>query len=207
VTDNDNSGFSGGAQQIRETVKWLIASFGAIGAALIAGSQLSGIGKLRAGDLRLWVSMGGIASGLSGVGIAIWAAIAVLTPEEVTLSDLAACRSHDLATAVDRQSTIFEGEAASVRELDARYRQALAERAVALKASVDAVASDTADARAHALDIETKHLSMIVQNVLAVASWYQLKAEFQRARTRIFFGGATTAVSVAIFVWSANPPR
>jgi len=55
--------------RIRGAAKWLIASSAAVGAALIAGSQLSSVGKLEIGlpttvaSARLWIAAAGAGEG------------------------------------------------------------------------------------------------------------------------------------------------
>src|SRR4051812_12139050 len=58
--------------KIRDAGKWLVGAFAAVGAALIAGSQLSSIGKLDVcghftlSCTRLWIALFGAALGLAG---------------------------------------------------------------------------------------------------------------------------------------------
>jgi hypothetical protein len=80
--------------RIRSAAKWLIASSAAVGAALIAGSQLSSIGKLDVGlptsveNTRLWVAASAAAVGLAGVVYAVWTAVQILLPKEVPIKEL-----------------------------------------------------------------------------------------------------------------------
>src|SRR4051812_24708517 len=71
----------------RDLAKWLIVAFGAIGATLVAGSQLSDIGKTD--GWRLFAAFAGLALGLGGVALAVWSAVRVLTPDDLTLRQLA----------------------------------------------------------------------------------------------------------------------
>ena len=81
-------------ERIREAAKWLIGAFAAVGAALIAGSQLSSIGKLRGcfeltlECSRLWIALLGGAIGLAGVVWAIWIGAQLLLPLSLPPSDL-----------------------------------------------------------------------------------------------------------------------
>lgn len=74
-------------EKIREAAKWLIASFAAVGAALIAGSQLSSIGRLplcvdwSMDCARLWVALLGTVASLVGVVLAIWIGVTLLVPD------------------------------------------------------------------------------------------------------------------------------
>ncbi len=77
--------------------KWLITALGAIGAVLIAGIQLSGVGELTPPFVRSLISSDNIRFfgavvfafiGLLMVGWAIWSAIKIMTPELYTFKDL-----------------------------------------------------------------------------------------------------------------------
>ncbi|MDP9350091.1 MAG: hypothetical protein M3P51_00880, partial [Chloroflexota bacterium] len=69
---------------MQATAKWIVGIFGLVGGALAAGTQLSGIGALAAGDRRLWVAVGTGAVALFLVGVVIWSAARVLTGGHVT---------------------------------------------------------------------------------------------------------------------------
>ena len=74
--------------RIREAAKWLVASAAAVGAAMLAGSQLSRIGELEVGlpvtveHARLWVALVGAGLGLVAVVYTIWTAVQILLPKQ-----------------------------------------------------------------------------------------------------------------------------
>lgn len=82
------------SEKIRDAAKWLVGSFAAVGAALIAGSQLSSIGQLplctgwSLSCLRLPLALLGAAAGLGGVVWAIWTAVLMLVPNNQPASTL-----------------------------------------------------------------------------------------------------------------------
>lgn len=63
-------------EAIRNVAKWYVAALGAIGAIVLAGSQLSSIGALSLDSARLWLAVAGIVVGLSAI---LWAISAVVT--------------------------------------------------------------------------------------------------------------------------------
>ena len=197
--------FSAGAKAIRDSVKWLIASFGAVAAALIAGSQLSGIGKLPVSSARLWIAIGGGVVALAGIALAISAAMNVLTPDEITLDTLGSASLADVSGAINEMPEIFEGFASSVDELRAKYSSALASRATALEASARAVNNRAVDLKATAEISSVKQLNRVVQNVLGSAGWYELKRDYRRSKLVIFLGASTAAAGIGVFAWAANP--
>jgi len=74
------------AERVRETAKWLIAAFGAIGAALAVGAQFSNIGKLE-GSSRT-DALVGIGLAFGGIGLAILAISGLLLPKWRSLPQL-----------------------------------------------------------------------------------------------------------------------
>jgi hypothetical protein len=80
--------------QIREAAKWLVGSFAAVGAALIAGSQLSSIGRLPVCAPtsivcgRLWIAVIGAVAALVGVVWAVWTGVGLLAPVRLQVPDL-----------------------------------------------------------------------------------------------------------------------
>jgi hypothetical protein len=75
--------------RIRDAAKWLIGSSAAVGAVLIAGSQLSNIGRLDPGP-RLALAIGAVVVGLIAVVYTIWKTVSLLPPVTVTITDLSA---------------------------------------------------------------------------------------------------------------------
>src|SRR5262245_58968890 len=81
-----------GSDVIRETAKWLAVALGSVGAALIAGMQLTDLRNLPIPTIftenRLIAAGIGVVLGLGGVGLAIRAIAAALTPQHLTLERL-----------------------------------------------------------------------------------------------------------------------
>jgi hypothetical protein len=70
-------------QRVRDTAKWILTSFAAVGAILVGGLQLSSIGKLTAEtpDARIWATLIGIFAATIGVALAIGFMSSVLQPQ------------------------------------------------------------------------------------------------------------------------------
>src|SRR5690349_13767483 len=83
-----NESLAQGLDRIRETTKWLITTFAALGAILIAGTQLSAIGELDLARGDFWVALVGGLGALIGIWLAIWHASNVLIGGVIGLSDL-----------------------------------------------------------------------------------------------------------------------
>lgn len=83
----DGSLLDTAAEKLRDSAKWLIAAFGAIGAALVTGIQFSSLGNL--GGWNLAVALIGAGLVLAGVSLAIFSVAGVLAPVGRTLNDVA----------------------------------------------------------------------------------------------------------------------
>ena len=190
-------------QRIRDTAKWLIASSAAVGAALIAGSQLSSIGRLAVGwpttaaTARLWVAAGGALLGLAMVGFAIRSAVTVLLPVQVLISDLAANwgrpspAMRPVVGFFRRQPKFLQGTA-TPGDLIGRRDNLVAQLGrpdadPGLRGAIQAI-----DQRIEAVE--------------AMAGHEALKAVFQRCLTRLLIAGVLGAAGVMAFAWAANPP-
>lgn len=73
--------------QLRESAKWLLTIFAAVGAVLISGTQLSKIGQMAA-DWRLVVAVAAFAIGLVAVGTAILSVLRVLSSGSTSVAAL-----------------------------------------------------------------------------------------------------------------------
>jgi hypothetical protein len=102
-----------GVTEIREAAKWLIATFGAIAAVIVAGLSLSDLGQVDAGSLRFILTLVGLAAAAVGVIWTVLNAADVLVVEPVTLTDLSNLSAADSAAA---DATVL-GPATSAGEL------------------------------------------------------------------------------------------
>lgn len=89
---------SSSSRRLQDLAKWLVGIFGAIGAVIVAGTQLSSIGSLDPGvrvtvlgrELsRLHIAIAGVTLALAGTALAILRAIRVQTAAHLSLAELA----------------------------------------------------------------------------------------------------------------------
>jgi hypothetical protein len=64
-------------EYLRGNVKWTLIAFGAIGTTLLAGSQLSNIGKFQPNEFRLWFAIGCALAALLAAAYAVNSALKV----------------------------------------------------------------------------------------------------------------------------------
>ena len=194
---------SNAADRLRDTSKWLIGAFAAVGGALIAGSQLSSIGSLAPGNwLRFALAAIGVLVALVGIAWAIAAAVKVAAAGSVNLRKLAALPRADRVRARVEDDDVLMSGYGSVTALANEYSKAISER----KAAYDAYLRDkTKLDEAQATDANAAFISQTVQSVLEVASFEAVASEFANSRRQLFFGAALAALGVILFVAAANP--
>ena len=201
--------------QIREAAKWLVASFAAVGAALIAGSQLSSIGELpvcRPDSIecsRLWIAMAGAVASLLGVVWAVWTGVGLLAPLRLQLSDLKkqwrpGTPIFDYFQANQSQLQGFanpEDMEAQIIEASATFDRLNAELAASEGARREALDKELDDA-----DLLFKDILGRSDDVVTIANHVEYVHFFRgRALMRLFAAAAIAAVGIVAFAWAANP--
>ncbi|WP_305789308.1 pentapeptide repeat-containing protein [Symbioplanes lichenis] len=193
--------------RIRDAAKWLVASSAAVGAAMLAGSQLSDIGELPPAlpdsveHARLWVAVLGAVLALTSVVFAIWTAVRILLPQLIHLSDLAEAwdaPGRAMAPVVQqfrRNPKYLQGFPAPA-EL-ARRREEL----VRQQREEAAEPTDPARVVAAIADVDER-----ITAVEDIATHEALKTQFGRAMRRFVAAAAIAATGIVAFAWAANPP-
>ncbi len=194
-------------EQIREAAKWLIGSAAAVAAALIAGSQLSSIGKLEVGlptsveTVRLWVAVGGAVVGLVAIVYVLWTAVQLLPQISVTIRDLIAewdKPSDRLAPAVQflKDRPKYLQGYTSPAELDDQRSAAVAELG----------SLSMGDAKITELNADIADLDHRIAAIESRAGNSVLQGMFRAALGKLMWATAIAAVGILAFAWAANPP-
>jgi len=206
--------------RIRNAAKWLIASSAAVGAALIAGSQLSSIGKLDLGlptsieTARLWVAVAGAIVGLAGVVYAVWTAVQLLLPKTVLIADLAKGwegKDSSLAPVVEflkeheKYLQSFDSPSAII---DERSRLIDERRRIAEEGTDDAEyrAPEELVATIDDLEAQITDVDARIKAIEDVAANRALQADFQATLRRLLLASIVVALGIMSFAWAANPP-
>ena len=180
--------------------KWLIAALGAIGAVLVAGSQLSSLGSLPLGP-RFTAALVGLALGLVGVIWAIWRVLDVLAPRRYTISELSAewVRSgavadegvrgwwkryrHPVPDWFARNSEHLAGQD-SPKELLKHWKKSEEKRRPDRQAALEAI-----------------------NNMVALATYTRARVAFARMKPALALAMLMAAAGISVFAWAANPPE
>lgn len=189
--------------QLRQASIWLIAAFGAVGAALATGISVSNLGAVH--GWRFWLAVAGGLAAFVGVVLAIWHVGKVLEVHESTTADL-------------RQSTALQGRLAqeptflgpyghtTVDQLVDEYEGALADYGAAEKASWPNPDDTKAKQDLARAQQRFTALSQPVDFLRSVVRYEKARAAFRRARRWTLAGATLAFIGLIMFAYAANPP-
>jgi hypothetical protein len=219
-------------KDLRDTAKWLLASLGAVGAILVAGSQLSSIGKLDVGHpwdgeetYRFAAALIGLTIALVAVGVSIKRVVDLLVPQDATLGDL----KDQLANSKSSVAQLFAREPAylepygSVAELERSQDELQQERTTrteslkSLKEDLEAQTKAKQNTQAKKKEIEDAEtalndtrarLGQVYRDAEALAgigAYLTVKDKFKIMVKDLVVAAAAVAVGTTLFAWAANP--
>ncbi len=188
-----------GIDRIRDTAKWLIGAYAAVGTALIAGLQLTGLGKVEQ-DERLAVAVVGAAVALLAVLIGIGKVAKVLAPVTVERSDLARCSKVDQM--VKATPSLLKGQAPDLATLQDQYGSALADYQTKREA---ARAEEAKKPEAEQAYKRLMSLHGPLDRLRKMALFEKVQQSFSDAKRWLAGAGVATAAGVIAFAWAANP--
>jgi hypothetical protein len=192
--DSTSSDLSEARELVRAAAKWFIAGLGAIGAVLVAGSQLSSVGALDVDSSRFWIAIAGVSIGLLAILWAMWRVVDVLAPGRWSFEDVVRAWEDPGATsslpwrknrnAVGRylrEHPLALGGFASPRKIQELYDESEADR--------------------EGLD----DLVDLMNDLLEKAATVSLQSRFGALRLQIAAGVMLGAAGIIAFAWAANP--
>lgn len=200
------------SESLRSVVKWIAASFGALGALLIGTAPLAGLSRLDASagwaDWVVPLAFGAIA--LSGVGFIVWLATSLLTPGTITLPEVRTLPEFEaLRALVAADPTAYLGlwgsDIESFMENRSTEFSALGnvDQAIASLPHSDPRLQALKDARPLLLK-SVEACGKVSARLLAVAGFHDLSRRFSRAKMWMF--GAAVLVVVGVIGFSATTP-
>jgi hypothetical protein len=197
-------------QRIRDAAKWLIGAAAAVGAVLIAGSQLSSIGKLEFGS-RLIAAVVGVVIALMAVVYAVWVAVQVLLPIAVTLGELEKMwdeknKRADVQFFHENPRQLGYASPAALKEARENTWRARENARRALEATG---ARKRAEKKQDfdAADANFKRVENDIRTVLHTAQYQLLQARFGDVLKKLLFAAAAAAGGIMVYAWAANPPE
>jgi len=215
ATDSGKQGgYASQLETLRSVAKWLVAAFGAVGALLVAGLSLSGIGGLSPSSWRLYVAGGSAALALAAVGFMIREASVVLTHEWLTLASFG-----DEQTGPTLGSQKPNWRSTQLREIDDRLTVSChelfgyaAESRPALQRRLRLADQRLRQARpgsrrAARWGREAEVLRQAARDTVQYANYYYTLKLFQRMRIRLAWAALVAVVSVGVFAYAVNSPH
>jgi hypothetical protein len=199
--------FAAAVEQIRSSVKWLIAAFGAVGAILVAGVQLKDIGQLHGTaltNLIIWLAVG-----VGGVVVAVLAAARVLSPVDGSIQALESGPSMGAVRAkVNNDATLLQHQATSLSALLESYNQAIAaNRAAWSKVSPSDSANASTRQDAAATQAKQQSLGATVGFLMRLGVYLRVQQLFNEAKFWMAVGAIAAAGGAVGVAYYAKPPK
>jgi hypothetical protein len=179
---------------LRGNVKWTLVAFGAIGTTLLAGSQLSNLGKFAVTDLRLWVALACAFVALGTASYAVYLALKVAYTGHTEFYHLDAS---DIAHA-EKNPALLEGFG-KVADLKAAYEKAVADRHSALTAPVKDIKLIESN------QTWFEYLDNLVDDVVSYVRYNRIREQAEKTRVELTVTSIIAAFALVGFAWAANP--
>lgn len=208
-----------GTESLRSTAKWLLAAFAAIGAALLAGLQLTAVGELGTEQMpRLIGAIAGFILGLISVVYMIFQTTKILTNSWVTLSELSNEKLDNklqpTRASKDRKAllqTLQEQIDLNRQELFAHVAETIPDLHSTLRAA-NRAARGFADSTPEPSNSKLWSVARaaMVQNVANqvtdFANYNRTRIIFGNLIPRLAVAAAVVAIATGVFAYSVNPP-
>jgi hypothetical protein len=182
----DPGGPVAGIDRYRELAKWIITVFAAVGALLVAGSQLSSLGALDLQDdlVRILAAVASLALALVAAMYVIWKAIGVLRPIETSLDELG---SDPIAQKLNQQPASLPFHATTVEGVGDEYRMAMGNPFLS----------------AEKRTLWNAELGTFLDRI----AFLKITDRFDSAWRGMTIAVAVGAAAILVFAYAANPPK
>lgn len=195
VQASPGSEYQGAIDRVRAAAQWLIGAFAAVGAVLIAGLQLTGLGELNDADLA--AAIFGVLVAAFGVGLAIFYAAKVLTPEQTTIRGLAT----DPVNEILRGDLMLGNLVREPGELEQKLREARQAFDDAWAVPGAGTEGNAAHQRAMTRTQELTELHQVARLVQSYANWAQLNRLWSRAQVATGAGALLALAGILVFAY------
>jgi len=187
--------FDKSVAHLRDVAKWILTVFAAVAAVLLAGLQLSSIGKVEPGYL-LGASLAALL-GLGSVLRVVWLSASVLVSGIVNETSLRSYATKKL-TKGDielNDPLLLDGYSKVANFLD-DYKRIGSEYERAL--------SRNQKARSKRLEPQVERLVRTMNNLIPAARYAFVLHSFNKAMAGMFYWALIAAVSIGAFAWATN---
>jgi hypothetical protein len=205
---DDVAPWTAASESLRSVVKWIAASFGALGALLIGTAPLAGLRQLSASAIWAdWiVPLAFGAAALGAVGFIVWMATSLLTPSTITLPQvLTEPEFQALRRLVAADPTAYLGLWGN--DVESFMENRRTEFAALANVDWQIASLPSADLRVEALNDarplllkSVKACGKVSARLLAVAGFHDLSRRFGRAKIWMFGAAVIVVAGVVGFV-------
>jgi hypothetical protein len=190
-----------GTKNVQDSARWLL---GVVAAGLLAGTQLSGLGRLELDQWRLWLAAGAAVTTVASVGWIVKTILDIqvsgrpldldkLSPEEW-------CFVHE--SGLMRGFPNYAAHLEQHRALQTMYGRMRDPRRPTLLVPSEL----SGDVLFPLLREDLVEMVWEERKVAAAIGWYRMIRRFHRAKRVVLAGGALAAISILVLTWAANPP-
>lgn len=210
VADDSAALWRTSSTQVRDTIKYVVAGFAAVGTLLVGTAPLSGIGKVSGGGW--WPALIGAALAIGGVIFAVWQASDVLLPSVSTLDEV---RGAPLNTEIARlRDSVLGGDEGLFRRWGGTVDAFRAQRELEYNTlgEIDKYTPAAGDDPAVLEQARKDVVARIEQlnsaaNVALAGAEYAATRDLARDRRKgIAKAAICVAFGVGLFTWAVNRP-
>jgi hypothetical protein len=191
--------YNASVEQIRNTAKWILTAFAAVGAILTAGATLTSFGQLEPWSERFWVALVAFIVGVAAAGGVVWSASKVLTSGDISLGDLVGTSENyndDRNFVAGNKTLLAKHE--SVAKIEEVYVDVLRKQADAIRAG-----KDLPDSVRETIGL----YGTMIEDMLAAARMNRILRVFRQQQWIMIPGAVLTGVAILIFSYAANPAK
>jgi hypothetical protein len=208
----DKADFIGARESAREAAKWTATALGAIGAVLVAGSQISDLGSVS--GWRLGAALAGAVTSLGCILCSLWHIADVLVPPPITLRLLAraedlrdpAAKRYGKAISHIRDNPELLRTFASLTAIHAAQAKSRDDYSVARQRFAESRSTETRTEVKRALN-RARNLNEVADSVVHVATYLIVVDNVKSALRTTAMLGAMSAIGIVLFGWAAHPPK
>ncbi|MER5759683.1 hypothetical protein [Streptomyces sp. NPDC002082] len=194
------------AKTIRKVALWLIGALTAVASVIVAGTQLTTLGGLDFGSIRLWFALAMIGVALTATGYAIRVCVLLQLPglaSAETVREEAGKAGSDFPAEVAKQELLPEGTTLpGIVDSYQSWRKKKNAAAKTLRAQPnDAAANNDLDEA----ERELQDIRPVVNRLQYMAGYFNLRREFKEQQMKLLIAASVAGIAFAFFAWAANP--
>lgn len=217
-----NDPYAGARANLRDTIKWLAATFAALAAVVLAGSPVAGLGKLNPRAWQAYAALFVLAAAFTCICLALRITLRLLRNDVLYLSDLDPGETLTQLDAADRREILALRGLIDRRAADVlppnyptlaalmtaaqRRKKALVQAAALRRQAPDDAARAAAEQQVQWAQQRMNRFYDSLQSLLWFGSYARLYERVQHALPSLFALGIGALVSLTGFAWLLQTP-